>query len=176
MMEIDSSSPFGGYQTRRPVERDHQRILKVMDEWWGDFGGLFGSQQRSLLIPRLFFQHFTDTSLIVEHDDSRLAAFLVGFASQSQGEVAYIHFVGVDPACRRARLGAAMYRLFFEQAVLQGAKTVRCITSPDNALSIAFHKALGFEIDPSETLIGGLPVQMDYDGPGLHRLAFTRTL
>src|SRR5580704_7611615 len=102
-----------GYTVRRPHEHDHQRILEIMDEWWGDLGGTLGSQQRALLLPRLFFQHFTRTCLIVERDDARLAAFLVGFVSQSQLQVAYIHFVGVDPELRRTGLGATMYASFF---------------------------------------------------------------
>src|SRR5437016_73337 len=37
-----------------------------MAEWWGGLGGQDGSKQRALLVPRLFFQHFTDTSYLVE--------------------------------------------------------------------------------------------------------------
>jgi ribosomal protein S18 acetylase RimI-like enzyme len=147
-----------------------------MDEWWGDLGGTLGSQQRALLLPRLFFQHFTRTCLIVERDDARLAAFLVGFVSQSQLQVAYIHFVGVDPELRRTGLGATMYASFFEDVAERGVRSVRCITSPGNSVSVAFHQCLGFEIDPSDTVMSGVPVQIDYDGPGLHRVAFTRAL
>jgi hypothetical protein len=32
---------------------------------------------------------------------------------------------------------------------------------------------MGFEIDPSETVIDGVPVQRDYDGPGIDRVTFT---
>jgi hypothetical protein len=38
--------------------------------------------QRALLLPRLFFQHFTDTSLVAERD-GQMAGFLIGFLSQS---------------------------------------------------------------------------------------------
>lgn len=147
-----------------------------MDGWWANFGGDAGSLQRSLLLPRLFFQHFTDSSCLVESADGRLVAFLVGFVSQSDPEVAYIHFVGVDPALRRRGLAGGLYRRFFRLAAARGCSRVRCVTSPGNANSLAFHTGLGFRIDPGEVMVDGVDIQRDYDGPGLHRIAFTRTL
>jgi ribosomal protein S18 acetylase RimI-like enzyme len=106
-----------------------------------------------------------------------LAAFLVGFVSQSPERVAYIHFVGVDQEFRRAGLGAAMYASFLEDVAERGVRSVRCVTSPGNSVSVAFHQRQGFEVDPSDTVMGGdVPVQIDYDGPGLHSVAFTRAL
>lgn len=51
-----------------------------------------------------------------------------------------------------------------------------CVTSPGNTTSVAFHTGLGFRVDPSATLENGVPVQLDHDGPGLHRVTFTRDL
>lgn len=163
-------------QTRHPTAEDHGRVLAVVDEWWGDFGGAVGSQQRALLLPRLFFQHFTDSSQLVERADGQLVAFLVGFLSQSQPEVAYIHFVGVDPVLHRSGIARGLYTRFFESAAVRGARSVRCITSPGNRVSLAFHASLGFAIEASQTLVEGVAVQRDYDGPGLDRVAFTRSL
>lgn len=70
-----------------------------MDEWWGGFGGSAGAVQRAVLLPRLFFQHFTDSSWLAESSDGTLRGFLVGFLSPARSDVAYIHFVGVDPHC-----------------------------------------------------------------------------
>jgi ribosomal protein S18 acetylase RimI-like enzyme len=137
------------YTVRRPNEHDHQRILEVMDEWWDNLGGTLGSRQRALLLPRLFFQHFTRTSLIVERDDARSAAFLVGFVSQSQEQVAYIHFVGVDPELRRAGLGAAVYASFFEDVAERGVRSVRCITSPVILFQWPFTNASGSRSTPA---------------------------
>jgi predicted GNAT superfamily acetyltransferase len=147
-----------------------------MDEWWGDFGGAAGSQQRALLLPRLFFQHFTDSSYLVERADGQLVAFLIGFLSQSQPDVAYIHFVGVDPVLHRSGVARGLYNRFFEFAAARGAHSARCITSPGNSASLAFHASLGFAIEGSETVVDGVAVQRDYDGPGLDRVAFTRSL
>ncbi|MFW6186861.1 MAG: GNAT family N-acetyltransferase [Actinomycetota bacterium] len=164
-----------GLSVGHPTVADHARVLAVMDSWWNDFGGTAGSQQRAALVPRLFFQHFTDTSYLVE-EDGHLVAFLVGFRSQSQPDTAYIHFVGVEPASRRTGMAAWLYEQFFTQARHSGATVVRCITSPGNTTSIAFHTGMGFEIEASDTYLDGVPVQMDYDGPGLNRIGFFRPL
>ncbi|MCU1495185.1 MAG: GCN5-related N-acetyltransferase, partial [Acidimicrobiaceae bacterium] len=162
-----------GARVRAPTPLDHGRVLAVMDIWWGDLGGRDGSRQRALLLPRLFFQHFAACSYLVEGDDARLLGFLIGFVSASQPDMAYIHFVGVDPEFRRAGLGAALYAQFFNEVARQGARTVNCITSPGNEASVAFHRALGFDLQPGDSFRDGLPVHLDYDGPGLDRVAFT---
>jgi ribosomal protein S18 acetylase RimI-like enzyme len=162
-----SSASTEQLRFRRPTEADHARVLAVMEQWWGGLGGEEGARHRASLLPRLFFQHFTTTSTVVEHPDGRLAAFLVGFLSPAQPGTAYVHFVGVDPAVRRSGLGAALYRRFFEHAARAGATTVHAITSPRNTQSIAFHRALGFTVGP---------VRADYDGPGNDRVCFARPL
>ncbi|GMA52421.1 hypothetical protein GCM10025857_37780 [Alicyclobacillus contaminans] len=70
---------------RNLEERDYGPILDVMDAWWG--------RSVSHLLPRVFFQHFQDTSFVVEQD-AQIISFLVGFVSQTYPEQAYIHFVG----------------------------------------------------------------------------------
>jgi hypothetical protein len=52
---------------------------------------------------------------------------------------------------------------------------VRCVTSPINAQSIAFHTRMGFVPKPSATLNeNGVPYIADYDGPGEDRVVFTK--
>ncbi|MFG2821186.1 GNAT family N-acetyltransferase [Kitasatospora sp. NPDC048365] len=152
---------------RRPVEGDHPRVLAVLDRWWGGLKGTAGARERALLLPRLYFQHFAASSFVVEHPDGGLAAFLVGFLSDSEPDAAYVHFVGVDPALQGAGVGAALYRAFFALARRHGRRTVRCVTSPENTGSQAFHARLGFTASP---------VRPDYDGPGLDRVVFTLEL
>jgi ribosomal protein S18 acetylase RimI-like enzyme len=163
-------------RTRRPAEDDHGRVLAVLDDWWEGQGGDRGARQRASLLPRLFFQHFTSTSHVVERADGRLVAFLIGFLSPSAPATAYIHFVGVDPAMRRYGLGRALYQRFFRDAARGGARTVRCITSPVNRTSVAFHTGLGFAVEPGDADVDGVPVRRDYDGPGLDRVCFSRAL
>ncbi|KQC37810.1 acetyltransferase [Frankia sp. ACN1ag] len=170
----------GELRWRRPRGADQARVLAVLDDWWSGFGGEAGSRQRALLLPRLFFQHFADTSVLGEAADGRLTAFLIAFRSAAQPDAAYIHFVGVDPALRRRGVAAGLYRWLFAQAAADGARRVEAITSPGNATSVAFHTALGFRIIPGQRTVDGVDVQVDvqvdYDGPGLHRIAFTRPL
>lgn len=95
MLDVASA----GLSVRHPKVADHGRVLTVMDTWWGGLGGKMGSQRRALLLPRLFFQHFADTSHLVEYRDGRLAAFLIGFLSQSEPSVAYIHSSASTQRC-----------------------------------------------------------------------------
>ncbi len=147
---------------RHPGPDDHARVRAVLDRWWGGFGGDAGSRERALLLPRLYFQHFATTSYLAEHPDGELAAFLIGFLSQSDPDVAYIHFAGVDPALHGRGVGSALYRRFFDVARAHGRRRVHCVTSPGNTGSQAFHRRLGFDAR----------IQEDYDGPGLDRVVF----
>lgn len=165
-----------GLHVRRPVPSDHQRALAVLDDWWSGSQGAAGSHQRAHLLPRLFFEHFTDTSYLVEGPDGEVLGFLIGFLSPAHPRLGYIHFVGVSPAARRRGIAAHLYRLFTEHAVRRGVRELRCITSPGNALSVAFHTGLGFEVDPGDRLVDDVAVQGDYDGPGVDRITFTHRL
>jgi ribosomal protein S18 acetylase RimI-like enzyme len=137
---------------------DYDAVIDVLDDWWG------GRTMRPLL-PRLFLDHFSKTSLVAEVD-GELAGFLVGFLSASRRDEAYIHFVGVHPRLRRDGLASALYERFFEVARRDGRAVVRCVTSPMNEGSIAFHRRLGFDAE----------LVPDYDGPGTDRVAFVRRL
>ena len=161
---------------RHPVEDDHPRVLAVMDEWWGGLGGEAGARYRATLLPRLYFQHFTDTSWVLDLPDGRLGAFLVGFVSQSWPQVGYIHFVGVSPALRRTGVGAALYRRFFADVAARGVRTVHSITGAGNRRSLAFHTRLGFTLVPGDAEVDGLPVHLDYDGPGHDSFKFVKHL
>ncbi|ANB10661.1 acetyltransferase [Streptomyces ambofaciens] len=152
-----------GLTARHPRAEDHPRVLAVLDRWWGGLKGEAGAVERALLLPRLYFQHFTTTSFLIERSDGELAAFLVGFFSQTEPDVAYVHFVGVDPAQHGQGVGRALYQAFFALARAHGRRYVHCVTSPENTASQAFHARLGFIATPT---------QRDYDGPGLDRVAF----
>ncbi|MCP3799291.1 GNAT family N-acetyltransferase [Allokutzneria sp. A3M-2-11 16] len=165
-----------GLRLRHPRPEDHLRLLAVLDEWWGGLGGEAGAQQRALLLPRLYFQHFTTTSWLVEDAEDRLVGFLIGFLSQTDPDAAYVHFVGIDPGLRRSGLARSLYQCFFDLAREHGRSRVQSITSPANTTSLAFHTALGFLVEQGEKVVDGVWVQPDYDGPGLDRIAFVRRL
>ena len=127
---------------RNAEPSDHDRIAPLVDDWWG------GRQMRALL-PRLFFEHFRETSFVAE-DGGEVVGFLNGFLSQSSPDEAYIHFVGVRPDRRGTGLARELYDRFFAVARAHGRTLVRCVTSPVNEGSVAFHRALGFEVERSD--------------------------
>ncbi|MFI9507784.1 GNAT family N-acetyltransferase [Nocardia sp. NPDC052566] len=152
---------------RASAEDDHPRVLEVLGRWWGGLGGDEGARQRASLLPRLFFQHFNDTSFIVERD-GELVGFLVGFLSQSHPDEAYIHFVGIAPELQGHGLGRTLYEKFFDLVRRHNRTTVRAITSPANTGSQSFHAQMGFTAT--------LSPHPHYDGPDLTRVTFVRTL
>ena len=153
----------------RPLRpSDHATVITAIDDWWG-------GRQMADMLPRLFFEHFTDTCFAAERD-GELAGFLVGFLSQSRPAEAYIHFVGVHPDYRRQQLARQLYEKFFECVCTRGRRCVRCITSPVNKTSIAFHKAMGFQIEPGDTQVDGISAIVDYESAGQPRVTFCRAL
>ena len=161
--------------TRRARTDDHGALVECVQSWWGESRTPEQARELSMLLPRLFLQHFAGTSLVVEDADG-IRAFLVGFHSADVADEAYIHFVGVDPRMRGTGTARDLYGRFFAQAAQAGRRTVRAITSPANTGSIAFHRAMGFEIEPGDTRVDGIPVRADYDGPGQDRVCFRRLL
>jgi ribosomal protein S18 acetylase RimI-like enzyme len=145
---------------------DYLPIVTVMNDWWG-------GRNISYLLPRLFFEHFRNTSFVIEQDDL-IVAFLIGFLSQSQPDEAYIHFVGVHPDYRKQRLGKTLYELFFNTVRQHNRTVVRCITSPVNTGSIAYHTRLGFQIEPQEAQKDGVSFNPDHDGIGEPRVHFVK--
>jgi ribosomal protein S18 acetylase RimI-like enzyme len=142
---------------RRLEPADYGRVIAVVDEWWG-------GRRMNAMLPKLFFVHFRDTSFLAE-DDGALAGFLCGFRSQTYDDEAYVHFVGVSPAMRGSGLGRALYERFFD--AVRPRTVVRAVTSPVNEASVAFHRALGFEIER---------VDADYDGRGEARVLLVKRL
>jgi len=156
------------YNIRTAKSSDHPRIISVMPNWWD------GRDLRPLL-PRLFLKHFCDTSFIIEKENE-LIGFLIGFLSQSIQDEAYIHFVGIHPDFRRKGLGKTLYRRFFNQCPNNGRTLVRACTSPINKDSIEFHQRMGFQIEPGDGQIDSIPVTLDYNCPGDHKVLFMKWL
>jgi ribosomal protein S18 acetylase RimI-like enzyme len=133
-------------------------VIGVVNTWWG-------GRQMAPMLPKLFFLHFEGTSFVAEDDDGELAGFLVGFLSQTHADEAYVHFVGVDPRQRGSGLGRQLYERFFDAVRAEGRSLVRCVTSPANADSVAFHESIGFTVDR---------VEENYDGSGEARVLLVR--
>ena len=147
-------------EIRHAQPADYGRVIGRVNEWWG-------GRDMAPMLPRLFFIHFEGTSYVVDDADGQLAGFLIGFLSQTRDDEAYVHFVGVAPEHRGTGLGRRLYERFFDDVSARGRSVVRCVTSPVNHASIAFHRALGFEIE-------GAPD--DDDGTGEPRVLLARRL
>ena len=145
---------------RHAQPSDYGRVIQHLNAWWG-------GREMAPMLPKLFFLHFEGTSFVAERADGTIAGFLIGFLSQTSDEEAYVHFVGVAPDLRESGLGRRLYERFFAAAREHGRSVVRCVTSPANETSIAFHRALGFEVER---------VAEDYDGPGEDRLLLAKAI
>jgi ribosomal protein S18 acetylase RimI-like enzyme len=143
---------------RHAEPADYGRVIGVVNTWWA-------GRQMAPMLPKLFFVHFESTSFVAEDDDGELAGFLVGFLSQTHDDEAYVHFVGVDPRQRGSGLGRELYEHFFAAVRAEGRSVVRCVTSPVNADSVAFHESIGFRVER---------VDENYDGSGEARVLFVR--
>ena len=143
-------------ELRQAEPADYDRVIAQVDAWWG--------REVAPMLPRLFFTHFHETSFVAE-EDGALAGFLCGFLSPADADEAYVHFVGVDPAFRGRGVGRLLYERFFE--AVRPRSVVRCLTSPANEASIAFHTSIGFEVER---------IARDHDGPGRDRALFLRRL
>jgi len=145
---------------RHAKPSDYGRVIGRVNVWWG-------GRDMAPVLPKLFFLHFEGTSFVAEDEKGDLTGFLCGFLSQTDEDEAYIHFVGVTPDHRGEGLGRALYERFFDEVRAHGRTVVRCVTSPVNQNSVAFHEALGFELDR---------VVEDYDGPGEDRVLLVKRL
>ena len=160
-----SRNPSGQMQPLSP--RDFDAIAVSVDGWWG--------RPVAGLLHRFMFEHFGDTSFVVRVDN-RPVAFLLGFVSPTQPDEAYVHMLGVDPSHRGEGWGRRLYQAFFTLVHQRGVSRVRAVTSPVNRASIAFHRAMGFTLEPGDLVVDDIPVHTGYDGPGVDRVTFVRHL
>jgi GNAT superfamily N-acetyltransferase len=165
---MGNETPDHAVRWRNIEPGDQTRVAAVIDQWWG-------GRAMSGRLSHVFFIHFQPTSFVVECSDE-LLGFLLGFVSQTMPNEAYVHFVGVHADYRRLGLGRRLYERFCTAAGLLGCDTVRSHTSPQNRLSIAFHTAQRFNIDPGDDVIDGVSVWRDFAGPGEHRVRFVKHL
>lgn len=149
-------------RTARPS--DHSAIIDVMEDWWNG-RDLRGS------VPRLFLDHFHDTSVVAERPD-QLIGFLIGFLSPAKPNEGYIHFAGVHPDYRKKGIAKELYHRFFRICTESGRTIVRSCTSPINKRSIIFHTKMGFKILKGNAEIDGIPVTLDYNRPNDPKVLF----
>jgi GNAT superfamily N-acetyltransferase len=114
---------------------DLQEIVGCIEEFWDD-------RDMAGLHQALYVHEFGDTALVIRDREGRVLGYLLGFVTPAG--VGYVHVVGVRRDRRRAGLARRLYEEFESLARARGAVALKAITSPGNAVSGAFHRALGF--------------------------------
>jgi GNAT superfamily N-acetyltransferase len=153
-------------RVRQAKPADHEKIIAALQNWWG-------GRDLTAMLPKLFLNHFNDTSFVIEKE-AEMIGFLIGFISPSLKNEAYVHFMGVHPNFRKKGIGTLLYERFFEICRNHGRNIIRACTSPVNRGSVEFHKRIGFQLEPGDDEIDGLPVTSDYNRPGDHKVQFTK--
>ncbi|AUS87098.1 GNAT family N-acetyltransferase [Lysinibacillus capsici] len=147
---------------------DYYTLSPLINEWWG-------GRNMSDKLPKLFFDHFTNTSLIMEKD-GEIIGFLIGFLSQSKTNEAFIHFVGVHPDYRKQNIAKRLYDVFFHVVKQYHRNIVKCVTSPINEVSIAFHTNLGFRMEKGDKVLDNMSIHSNYGGENQDRVLFYKIL
>ena len=146
---------------RHAQPADYGRVIQHVNAWWG-------GREMAPMLPKLFFLHFEGTSFVAEDDDGRIVAFLIGFVSQTERRRGVHPFRGRRAGAawlgRRARALRALLRRGERAWAAPSSAVSRRLRTTD---SVAFHEALGFEVDR---------VAPDYDGPGEDRVLFLKPL
>jgi hypothetical protein len=135
---------------RKAEPADHDKIIAALQNWWG-------GRDLTAMLPRLFLNHFSNTSFVIEKE-AEMIGFLIGFISPSLKNEAYVHFMGVHPDFRKKGIGTLLYERFFEICRNHGRNIIRACTSPVNKGSVAFHKRIGFQLEPGDDEIDGFPL------------------
>jgi GNAT superfamily N-acetyltransferase len=152
---------------RRITKRDFDRIVEVIDHWWGGPIGTFAHP--------IFFYELGDEALVIEQG-SEMIGFLLGFivpridppvaTASDVARTGYVHLVGIHPDYRRRGVGRQLYDRFVDDCRSARCVRMKAITTPGNDGSIRFHVALGWNMQDVE----------DYAGPGRRRIVFTKPL
>jgi GNAT superfamily N-acetyltransferase len=152
---------------RRMTKADFDRIVEVIDHWWGGPIGTFAHP--------IFFYELGDQALVIEQGTDMIG-FLFGFIVPGNGpgtppksdaeRTGYVHLVGIHPDYRRRGVGRQLYDRFVVECRSARCVRMKAITTPGNEGSIRFHVALGWNMQDVE----------DYAGPGRRRIVFTKPL
>jgi GNAT superfamily N-acetyltransferase len=166
-MKTDDPTESEAMNVRRITKRDFDRIVEVIDHWWGGPIGTFAHP--------IFFYELGDQALVIEQGADTIG-FLLGFigpqadpgagASSNVPRTGYVHLVGIHPEYRRRGVGRQLYDRFVDECREAKCVRMKAITTPGNEGSIRFHVALGWNMQDVE----------DYAGPGRRRIVFTKPL
>jgi GNAT superfamily N-acetyltransferase len=154
-------------KVRRITKPDFDRIVEVIDHWWGGPIGTFAHP--------IFFYELGDHALVVEQG-VEMIGFLLGFITPGRDapgatpadvvRTGYVHLVGIHPEHRRRGVGRLLYDRFTEDCRTARCVRMKALTTHGNEGSIRFHVALGWNAQEVD----------DYAGLGRRRIVFTKPL
>lgn len=147
-------------------KEDFDQIITNIKEFWG-------SDRTLHLHHPILINEFGNMAFILKENDT-VCAYIFGFFSQTE-PLAYAHLIAVRNSYRRLGLGRKLYENFIKCAREKQCSKVKAITKPANLESIAFHKSIGMELT-GKGIIDGVPVVLDYSGPGEHRVVFMKDI
>lgn len=144
--------------TRRITKGDFDRIVEVIDHWWGGPISTFAHP--------IFFYELGKEAVVAEDPTAGMIGFLLGFVATEPVRTGYVHLVGIHPDFRRRGVGRSLYETFTDECRAARCNQMKAITTLGNEGSIQFHVALGWQAVE-------IP---DYAGPGRPRMVFSREL
>jgi L-amino acid N-acyltransferase YncA len=150
----------------RCTRADFLEILKDQEAFWGS--------DRALPVHHpMLLEEFGDTAFVVR-DGPTLCGYLFGFFAQT-GAYFYIHLVAVRNAYKGHGIGTALYAHVERLAREAGVASIKAITTPSNAGSIAFHRALGFAL-VGDAEQNGVRYMPNYAGKECDRVVMVKSL
>ncbi len=109
----------------------------------------------------VFFHHLG--GYVVRNEDGTLVGFLLGFRSDQDPDVSFVHLVAVHPDHRGGHIASDLYERFERQARTWESRWLEAIVDADNEGARAFHEATGFHAavaDPDWAAHGRSVVRM----------------
>lgn len=145
---------------------DYDQIITDIEDFWGS--------KRTLHVhhPTLLYE-FGNTSYVIKEKDT-VCAYMFAFYSQTE-PTGYVQLIAVRKNHRGLGYARSLYSHYEKIAKKKGCTKLKAITTPTNQESIKFHKSIGMTLKGKDT-IDGVPVVLDYSGPGEHRVVFEKEI
>jgi len=155
---------------RKVEEKDFLRIIKFTDNC-----APIPKERNS--IYHCLTRFFANTCFIAERKGN-IVGHILGWVSQVNDRVAYVHNICIMPEERRHKLATKLYDRFIQAVKEIGCDQIYLIANAKNDTSINFHRSLGFEptIEGEKIMINGVETIKDYNGPGEHMVLMRKDL
>jgi len=128
---------------------------------------------------KIMLRYFGDTCFIAMAD-GKIAGFVFGFISQSDGKTYFLWQIGVDPSMRRSGTASALLEAVEGKVKDLGCERIELTVSPDNRPSRGLFEGAGYKNvsrGEGETIeVNGSVAVKDYYRPGGHFILYEKVL